>query len=325
MQGYLAQGLALESHSRPLSLPGGQGLTSSQAEEDAALEEEEVVPILSGSASAPQLDQAPDQTPHQNGQWELPVGWLPERNLFSALLADPRWLHFSASYDYYINDEDLRPGGAISLGEVFSLYRLHGPFAGQSEVGLQAGVFAIFDLDADSHDLINADYWVALHGCYRREQFSAMARVYHQSSHLGDAFLLRGGVDRVDLSLEGTDLRLSYELIHGFRLYGGGGFIFNQKDTDIKPWSTQVGIEFRSPWAFGKGLIRPVGGVDVKNHQEHGWRADFSVRAGIQFDSVQVLGRNLQLLLQYYDGYSPDGQFYKIKIQYLGAGIHFYF
>jgi len=325
LEGYLAQGLELESHSSPLSLPGGQGLTSSQAEEDVALDEEEVVSILSASAPAPQLDQAPDQTPHQNGQWELPVGWLPEGNLFSALLADPRWLHFSASYDYYINDEDLRPGGAISLGEVFSLYRLHGPFAGQSEVGLQAGVFAIFDLDADSHDLINADYWVALHGCYRREQFSAMARVYHQSSHLGDAFLLRGGVDRVDLSLEGTDLRLSYELIHGFRLYGGGGFIFNQKDTDIKPWSTQVGIEFRSPWAFGKGLIRPVGGVDVKNHQEHGWRADFSVRAGIQFDSVQVLGRNLQLLLQYYDGYSPDGQFYKIKIQYLGAGIHFYF
>jgi len=28
----------------------------------------------------------------------LPVGWLPEGHLFSPLLADPRWPHFSASY-----------------------------------------------------------------------------------------------------------------------------------------------------------------------------------------------------------------------------------
>ena len=30
------------------------------------------------------------------------------------------------------------------------------------EVGLQAGVFSIFDLAADSKDLINADYLVAI-------------------------------------------------------------------------------------------------------------------------------------------------------------------
>jgi hypothetical protein len=37
---------------------------------------------------------------------------------------------------------------------------------------------------------------------------------------------------------------------------------------------------------------------------------DVSVRAGIQFESVRVLERNLQLLVEYFNGNSPDGQFY---------------
>jgi len=40
---------------------------------------------------------------------------------------------------------------------------------------------------------------------------------------------------------------------------------------------------------------------------------------------VRVLGRNLQLLLHYLNGNSPDGQFYKQKIEYIGLGVHFIF
>ena len=273
----------------------------------------------------------PPSAPAQVGDQEasaasvsLPLGWLPVGHLFSPLLADPRWPHFSASYNYHIHDKEITHVGAVSLGEIFSLFRFRGPFDGQSELGIQTGVFAIFDLAAESHDLVNADYWVALHSAYRMGQASAMARVYHQSSHLGDEFLLRGSVKRLDLSLEAVDLKLSYDLPRGFRLYGGGAYIFNQKETDIKRWATQAGLEFRSPWASWEGRIRPVGAVDIKNQEENGWRPDLSVRAGIQFDSVEVLGRNLELLLQYYDGYSPDGQFYKKKTQYLGLGAHFH-
>ncbi|WP_375136022.1 DUF1207 domain-containing protein [Nitrosomonas oligotropha] len=41
--------------------------------------------------------------------------------------------------------------------------------------------------------------------------FSVCARIYHQSSHLGDEFLLRKAgfaFNRVNLSYEGIDLRL---------------------------------------------------------------------------------------------------------------------
>jgi hypothetical protein len=47
-------------------------------------------------------------------------------------------------------------------------------------------------------------------------------------------------------------------------------------------------------------------------------------RAGIQLDGV-LATRSLQLLLEYFSGYSPNGQFYRDKIDYLGLGLHFHF
>lgn len=255
----------------------------------------------------------------------LPVGWLPEGHLFSPLLADPRWPHFSASYQYYPNDKNVRSVGAATFGETIPLYRTAAPMMGQVELGVQAGVFAVFDLEAESMDLVNADYFVAATAAYRTGNVSALARLFHQSSHLGDEYLLRTRVERLNVSYEGVDLRLSYDFPFGFRLYGGGSVLFDQEPSDLKPWATQAGVEFRSPQTFWGGRIRPVAALDVQNHQENEWQADVSARAGIQFESLRVLGRNLQLLVQYFNGYSPNGQFYKQKIEYIGLGVHFHF
>ncbi|MDD1632068.1 MAG: DUF1207 domain-containing protein, partial [Methylococcaceae bacterium] len=52
---------------------------------------------------------------------------------------------------------------------------------------------------------------------------------------------------------------------------------------------------------------------------------DVSARTGVEFDNLQVLSRKLQILAEYYNGFSPSGQFYKDKIEYIGVGAHFYF
>ena len=95
---------------------------------------------------------------------------------------------------------------------------------------MQAAVFSDFNLGAPSSDLINTDFIASAYASARTGQASAFARVYHQSSHLGDEFLLRRltDVERINLSYEGADLRLSYELPYGLRVYGGGGGIFSQ-------------------------------------------------------------------------------------------------
>ena len=250
---------------------------------------------------------------------------LPQSQLFQPLLADPRWPHFSASFQRYIDNDLLRDVASTSFGESIGLYRLRGPWQSTVQLGIQAGVFSIFDLDSQSFDLINADYLVGIPLTLKKGNFSNMTRIFHQSSHLGDEYLLRGQSDeRINLSYESVNSIFSYHLPAGFRIYGGGGYIFHEDPSGLDPWSVQSGLEFRSPIIWSKGALRPVFAVDVQNRQESNWDADVSARAGIQFQNPNFLGRKLQLLFEYYNGKSPNGQFYDSNIEFFGFGLHFF-
>jgi len=271
------------------------------------------------------VDRPDESTPTAMAEPSLPM-LLPPGQLFVSLLADPRWPHFSATYQRYFDDDQLRDVASTSFGEMFGIYRFGGPGGSVMEVGIQAGVFAIFDLDAESFDLINADYLVGIPLTTKKDNFSNITRIFHQSSHLGDEFLLRGRADeRVNLSYESLHSLFSYELPAGFRTYAGGGYIFHSDPPDLDPWSTQFGIEYRSPWTVMGGALRPVAAVDIQNRQESNWDTDISSRAGVQFENPNFQGRKMLFLLEYYHGKSPHGQFYESNIEHFGAGLHFFF
>ncbi len=120
------------------------------------------------------------------------------------------------------------------------------------------------------------------------------------------------------------DLKLSYDVPFGLRVYGGGRYLFNQEPASLKPWAVQGGVEFRSPLTIAAGHIRPVAAVDLQSREENRWSGRVGTRR-IQLENVRVLERNLQLLVEYFHGNSPDGQFYKQRIDYLGLGAHFHF
>jgi len=250
---------------------------------------------------------------------------LPTGRLFKPLTADPRWPHFSFAYHHYLDDDRLESVGATSFGESLGFYRNRAPFDGQWQVGIQAGVFAIFDLDADSNDLINADYWIGIPLSYRAGPVSALLRLYHQSSHLGDEFLLRSRTDRVNLSYEGVDLKLSLAPVSWARIYAGGGYLLRTDPDDLEPWSGQAGFELTSRRAYAGGLLRPVGALDAQFWEETDWNTDLSIRGGLQVESEVTADHMVQLLAEYYNGHSPNGQFYDRKVEYVGLGVHFYF
>ena len=252
--------------------------------------------------------------------------FLPRDLLFNSLLADPRWPHFSASYQHHFNNDHLEQIGSATFGETFSIYRFGGPWGSLMETGLHAGVFSIFNLDAESHDLVNADYFVALPLSLKKNNFSAMARIFHQSSHLGDEFLLSDRTQqRINLSYEGIDTLLSYHLPFGFRLYGGGGYLFDRDPPDLKPWIAQSGLEFNSHNAWWNGALRPIAAIDVQSREESDWQADVSLRAGFQFENPDFLSRKLKLMFEYYKGRSPNGQFYIRDVEeFFGIGLHFF-
>ncbi len=249
---------------------------------------------------------------------------LPDKTLFDPLIADPRWPHFSVAYQNYINNDELKNVGATSFGETFPLYSGNA-FGGGWITGIQAAVFAFFNLDAASMDLVNADYWVGIPVAYRKNNFSALFRLFHQSSHLGDEYLLYNKIDRVNLSFESIDLKLSYDINKAFRIYSGAGYIFHREPSDLKPSSAQLGFEYKSPETILGNMIRPVAAVDFKTWEENGWNIDTSARFGIQLENIEHKKRKVQLMLEYFNGHSPHGQFYERNIKYTGIGIHFYF
>jgi len=64
---------------------------------------------------------------------------------------------------------------------------------------------------------------------------------FHQSSHLGDEFLLRelSSLNRLNVRYEGLDLKLSYDLLdRALRFYAGGGYLFDRDPSSLTPWST---------------------------------------------------------------------------------------
>jgi hypothetical protein len=262
----------------------------------------------------------------------LPTGLLPNGHLFKPFIADTRWAHLSVAYrNYQSNNFNGKDIASVSLGETIPFYRGNfGSSAAQWESGLQAGVFSDFNLDAKSADLINTDFIASLYSSMRAGQFSAFGRLYHQSSHLGDEYLLgqlalNTRFQRVNLSYEGVDLKLSYELPYGVRLYGGGGGIFDKDPSTLRTWSAQYGAEFRSPWRIEALSMRPIVAVDMKNYDQNNWSTDVSARAGVEFEKFQILGRKLQILAEYYNGYTPSGQFYKDRVEYFGVGAHYHF
>ena len=253
--------------------------------------------------------------------------FLPRDLLFAPFHADPRWPHFSGAYRRITSGQEPTKTFAANFGETFALYRNAAPLGGQWEIVIQAGVFSTFNVGTSSKDLQNADYTVGLLTSYRTGPFSGFLRLHHQSSHLGDEFILNSQppVNRINLSFEELDLKLSYELFAWLRLYGGGGMLVDQDPEDLKQGTSEFGVELTSPWTLWGGKIRPVSYADFQANARSNWRVASSVMAGLQFENARIGDRKLQVLAEYFNGPSPNGQFYTQNTTWFGLGVHLYY
>jgi hypothetical protein len=245
---------------------------------------------------------------------------LPERELFAPLLADPRQPRFSVSYQHYRSPASEFSAASVAFGEYFGLASGFFGSSGNSQIGIQGGVFALFNLDAPSSDLVNADYWIGLPISYRKGPWSYVLRFYHQSSHLGDEFILGNpGINRINLSYEDMELLVSYEW-ERWRLYGGGGYLLGN-EPDLAPKHLQGGAEYVRPRAAGR--LSFIAAADVQASEELDWRRSRSYQVGFELRSSSP--RRVRLMLEHFRGHSPNGQFYRESLRYTGLGLYFGF
>jgi hypothetical protein len=293
------------------------------------------------AALAPQLS-AQDSFPERCGTGisrteKAGYSPLPRGDGFCPLIADPKAVHSFASALQERSDsggvQTTRRIASVGIGDMFGLGRWAGKRRGDGvQLSISAAVFAQFDLGAPSYDLVNADYVVGIPLTIRRGRGSLRLRAYHQSSHLGDEYLLREPAarrNRENLSFESLEATLSIDA-GALRIYGGGERLLNREPADLAASIVHGGAEFRPMfWLIPLGHLggfRFLAASDVKTSDEHDWKPSVSARAGLEYDratGTQPPGRRWGIFAEYYDGPSPYGQFFRERVKYAGVGVHF--
>lgn len=251
---------------------------------------------------------------------------LPDTQLFLPLQADPKEPRFYVSALSTSSDIHSTTVAAVGFGENFGIMRRGSNPNRGWQVGISAAVFAQFDLEA-SDDLMNADYIIGIPVTWRHDGWSGRVRLYHQSSHLGDEYLLRVQPERVNLSFESLEVILAHDF-SSLRIYGGGEYLLRHEPSDLAEGLFHVGMDWRdneSAFHFSNlASARWVAGVDVKRWIQNGWATQYSVKAGLEFSPLRKGNhstRRWRLLAEFYDGASPYGQFYEDDLRYLGLTI----
>lgn len=258
--------------------------------------------------------------------------WFPQSTvLFYPLIADPRQVTNSAALRF---NEDIisKHVGAVSFGDDFSIYRWKnvGPWLGDLQFDIEAGIFSVFDLDHVDAAMVNTDFFVAAMFSYAYDAWSWRFRLWHMSSHIGDEFLLANpGFDRKNVSDEGVDLFGSYQLSQGVRLYAGIGDIFaRDKEFPEKPVYFEFGTEIRFftyRYLCSRVFMQPFLAMHFRSWQEHDFGLDQNYALGLEWGKIQGVGRRLRIFAEYHNGYCAEGQFMKKRDSYTALKLTYGF
>lgn len=250
---------------------------------------------------------------------------LPADAIYESPIADPKWPKFSAGYQKHLKNIYGKDIFSLSFGENIPMLR-YCTDGWAYEVGLQAGVFGLIDVNSSPSKLINSDYFVGggLSFVYDRK-WQNLFQFSHLSSHLGDEFLIAQPAyinKRINLSYEAFKWFTAYK-VNSFRPYIGFGYLVHRDPSTLKPFTLEGGIDYISQKSFLFDTARYVFGIHTHLWRQNNFKPSFNMRTGLQFEDPVWRGRHMQLLIEYSQGKSRHGQFYKKKEHYIGVLVAF--
>ncbi|MCH9621691.1 MAG: hypothetical protein S4CHLAM20_11160 [Chlamydiia bacterium] len=253
--------------------------------------------------------------------------WFPESTvLFEPLIANPRDPVYSIAYRW--GDEILANYEiAISLGDIFPIYRFFDVWGGDVQIDIGACMWANFNMDPDVNindewaELVTTDYILSIPVSYSRDNYSFRLRIYHISSHLGDEFMVHHPeVLRRNPSFEAIDFFGSIQFQDSMRFYLGPGVIINSDASfPMKYFYFEYGFEFRplvTKYKHPRLYGYPFLAIDVQNWQLHNYRPSLTIQLGYEWSKLERAGRNVRIFGEYHNGYS-EGQFFDQITDYL--------
>jgi hypothetical protein len=263
--------------------------------------------------------------------------WFPQSTvLFQPLIADPREPMYYVAFrggDHIVGNVAI----AVAMGDEFPIFRWRDiwTWQGDLQIGISAGIWAVFNFSDVPHkknhevsELINTDYLVGIPLTYAVDRWSFRLRVYHISGHLGDEFIVNHPWyinKRKNPSFEAVDFFTAYQFNRYVRGYIGPGFILHSdRSFRLQRLYIEYGFEARM---FGRkiGYHRlygtPFFALHVENWQVRHWGFDVTAKLGYELSKLQGIGRKMRIYVDYHNGYSYEGQFFKKRTQYGEVGL----
>jgi hypothetical protein len=253
---------------------------------------------------------------------------LPPVNIFAAPIADPKWPKFSMGIAKDFKGNLGKKIWSFSFGENIGLAKLETETS-KYEFGIQAATFGLMDIHSYPTRLINADYFIGLGVSHASDNVQQLVQLSHVSSHVGDEFLLSAqavGFTRVNLSYETLKWFIRYkntEMRPRISPYVSLGYIVHIDPADVKRITLGAGLDYFSSRVIFDSSTRIIAGAHINSWQANRFKPTMVVRAGLQYERTKYCDRYIQLLVEYKQGKSLQGQFYQSRIKSIGLVLAF--
>lgn len=254
--------------------------------------------------------------------------WLPSGSYWRTNIFDPASPQISASLLAYqvkgsIKEKVYSP---VNIGTQKMVFRLENGASKGLEFGLEFGLHSQFTIvdsgEAYMGGLQNTDYRIGgiLH--YRDDRAVWRLLLFHQSSHLGDDFMLRTQFyipNSKTLNYEQLSLTRMHFITKGQYYYGMG---FN-----VSPHTTRKRTAFHGGYqqihpAPSNERISYLFGIHVRVDEQNDYKPNFKTGVGIQLGSNT--DNPFMILLEYYKGNLPYSTLEYQHVQLFGLGVYFH-
>lgn len=255
--------------------------------------------------------------PNFRDSWELQ--FVPDSILYKSYLAGVHEPRLSAT-GYHLDGVGTTWAGMLGARVGILRYGTPGTAGAQGfQIDLEGGALARLD---SIRDLVATDFRFGVPLTFAIGNYQTKLAFYHLSSHLGDEFLLKTGMPRINFARDVIVWGHSAYWTDALRLYAEIGYAV-QTDDGAEPWEFQFGAEYSSRCCTGpRGA--PFAAFNTHLREEVNFGGEITVQAGWQWRG-QTDGSLLRFGLQFYNGESSQYQFYDRFERQIGLGLWYDF
>lgn len=219
---------------------------------------------------------------------------------------------------------DEREGGSlwdIALGARVAVLRFGtaGGIRPQGwELGVEGAALPRLTLNDGLRDMVATDFRAGAPITYSAGNWQFKLAYYHLSSHLGDEIMLIDPtLQRINYTRDAIVFGVAYYVSPPLRVYGEAAWAFGTSD-GAKPWEFQFGFDYAPERPTGLAGA-PFVAANVHLREDVDFGGNFVFQAGWAWrgDSTRLFRAGVQ----YYNGKSPQFEFYDDFEEQLGIGM----